>query len=235
MHKILMAGAAFAALSCATSTAFAAAACAKPQDVATMQTIDVQQSLMVSALNCEEIARYNAFQTQFHKELLNNDKALMTLMRRLKGAKGTAEYHAYKTKAANNAQLHFIADPVGYCASTKQALDLALAADVPQPSLTVLVSAQPIAAENNTYLACGVQMAAGGPSVVPVPMQKPVSVIEAQGLAMVTSPAAGTADPAATGTTVTAANPVVAGAAATTTTTAAPAPAATPAIKGSQD
>ncbi len=176
LAKSLRIGSFALTFSCAAVPVWAAAStsCARPADVTALQSVDVQQQLMVSALDCEELARFNTYQTQFHKDLLANDTALMSFMRRVKGSAGTAEYHAYKTRAANDAQLRYIADPLGYCANAKAALDQALD-PANKPVLAVFVSAQPVI-ESNTFSTCEIQLAgnivSSAPRVVPIPVWK---------------------------------------------------------------
>ena len=176
---------------CAAVPAWAASGtCARSADLTALRAIDVQQQLMVSALNCSEVARYNAFQTRYRNDLLSQDDALLGFMRRIKGARGESAYHAYKTRAANDAQLRFIADPVGYCANTRLELDQALGPDN-RVTLASLVSAQPLTV-SNTYSSCDIQLtgnvAASAPRVVPVPIPKPVEeVLPAQGGGVVVS------------------------------------------------
>jgi hypothetical protein len=197
LAKSLKIGSFALTFSCAAGAAWAAgsSSCARPTDITALQSVDVQQQLMVSALDCSELERFNAYQTTFHKELLANDNALMSFMRRIKGGTaGTAEYHSYKTRAANDAQLRYIADPVGYCANAKTALDQALNPDS-KPLLAVFVSAQPVI-ESEDYTSCDIELAgniaASAPRVVPIPVPKPSddasdagsAVLPAQGSAM---------------------------------------------------
>src|SRR5690348_18232484 len=99
---------------CAVSAAVAGAAdararavrCAMPEEVSAIRVAAVQQELMVAALTCHEVSRYNAFQTGYGPELRNSDAALLRMFRRLYGGRGgEARYHAFKTKLANDSEM----------------------------------------------------------------------------------------------------------------------------------
>src|SRR5262245_22320121 len=124
---MLKSGAIALVLSSLAGSAWAATAvCAKPADIGALQAIAVQQELMVSGLSCDALPRYNAFQTVFQMELRAQDRLLMQFMKRVGGAKGEAQYHAFKTRAANVAQLRYIHDPLGFCSNTAEAFKSAL-------------------------------------------------------------------------------------------------------------
>lgn len=107
--------------------------CAKPAEFAAMQVAAAQQELMVAALTCGDAARadYNAFQTGFNTDLRKSDKTMLTMFRRLMGArKGDAAYNLFKTDLASRAESRRIHHAPNYCAAASHKAKLALA---PQP------------------------------------------------------------------------------------------------------
>lgn len=121
--------------------------CAKPDEVSSIQAAAIQQQLMVAALTCNEIARFNSFQTNFGSELRTSDATLAKMFKRIFGAKqGEAEYHAFKTRLANDSSIRSIHDNVNYC---RQAGALLTAALMPQkPALVTFASAIQVVEES---------------------------------------------------------------------------------------
>jgi hypothetical protein len=114
-------------------------ACVKAEEVFPIDTALIQQELMVAALTCHEVERFNAFQTGYGRELRDTDSRLAHVFHRLYGARGEAAYHAFKTKAANEAEMRSIHNNPGYCAEAGALFSAAL---VPmRPSLVTFVSA----------------------------------------------------------------------------------------------
>ena len=103
--------------------------CVRPIDEMAMRTAALQQQLMVAALSCGEIARYNHFVVSHQGELQRSDKALLVFFKRENGAGGTAEYHAFKTRAANTSALQSAQNGDAYCANARQAFDAAFSQD----------------------------------------------------------------------------------------------------------
>ena len=125
---------------CVNTRAEAAAACANPQDISAVRAAAIQQRLMVAALSCHAIDRYNNFVIAYRKDLQASDVALQTFFRRLNGQKGTADYHAFKTRLANTSSMDSIHDAGGFCASAEAAFDTAL--DGRKASLATFVAGQ---------------------------------------------------------------------------------------------
>src|SRR3954465_4489294 len=103
--KTMRTGATALAISCIAASAPAwaqGAPCARPQEAVALQTAQVQQQLMVAALSCDAIPLYNQFVTAYQKELFAQDKGVQAYFKRLNAKTGTADYHAFKTKMANN-------------------------------------------------------------------------------------------------------------------------------------
>src|ERR1700755_1613493 len=98
---VLMAGNALAASS----------KCAKPDEVTAIQVSAVQQELMVAALTCDQITNFNAFQTGFGAELRASDATLHKMFKRIFGGKaGEDQFHAFKTRMANDSSIRSIHD-----------------------------------------------------------------------------------------------------------------------------
>lgn len=114
--------------------------CANAEEVFPMDTALIQQELMVAALTCHEVERFNAFQRGYGPELRDTDARLARMFARLHGPRrGEAAYHAFKTKAANDAEMRSIHNNPAYCAEAGALLSAAL---VPmKPSLATFVSA----------------------------------------------------------------------------------------------
>ena len=103
-----------------------------PDEVSAVRVAAIQQELMVAALTCHEVSRYNAFQTGYGPELRSSDAALMRMFRRLYGGhRGEAQYHAFKTKLANDSEMRSIHDNPGYCQEAGTMFTTALAGERP--------------------------------------------------------------------------------------------------------
>ena len=126
---VLMAGNALAASS----------KCAKPDEVTAIQVSAVQQELMVAALTCDQITNFNAFQTGFGAELRASDATLHKMFKRIFGGKaGEDQFHAFKTRMANDSSIRSIHDNVGYCKEANTVFASALAPS--KPTLAAFVS-----------------------------------------------------------------------------------------------
>lgn len=121
--------------------------CAKPDEVSAIQAAAIQQQLMVAALTCNEIARFNSFQTNFGPELRTSDATLAKMFKRLYGARqGESEYHAFKTRLANDSSIKSIHDNVNYCQRTGSLLSAALMPA--KPTLVTFVSVVQVVEES---------------------------------------------------------------------------------------
>ena len=97
---------------------------------------------MVAALSCNAIPLYNQFVTAYQKDLFASDKALQAYFRRLNAKTGTADYHAFKTRLANNSSRTSIAHMGTYCEKAQAMFQEALA-PANRPTLTTFISSQP--------------------------------------------------------------------------------------------
>jgi hypothetical protein len=156
------------------STAIAApgAKCANPEEVSAIQTAAIQQELMVAALTCNEIDHFNAFQTGFNKELRTSDATLEHMFKRLfGGVSGEAQYHAFKTRLANDSSMRSIHNNVDYCQEARQVFSAALVSD--KPALAVFVATIPVTDESPVN-SCEIRVA-GGLSNLPAASAPPPS------------------------------------------------------------
>jgi hypothetical protein len=148
-----------AGLMASTAIAAPAAKCAKPVEVSAIQTAAIQQELMVAALTCNEIDHFNAFQTGFNKELRESDATLENMFKRLfGGAKGEAQYHAFKTRLANDSSIRSIHDNVDYCQEARQVFAAALVPN--KPGLADFVATVPVTDESPVN-SCEIRVAGG--------------------------------------------------------------------------
>jgi hypothetical protein len=154
----------------AASAAGAAPKCAKRDEVTAIQAAAIQQELMVAALTCKEIQHFNNFQTSFSAELRRSDAALQHMFRRLYGGRGDTEYHAFKTRLANNSSIRSIHDNAGYCHDAGVVFEAALIDD--KPSLASFVSGIDVT-ERGPVDSCDIRvdvnLAAAIPTVAPRP------------------------------------------------------------------
>jgi hypothetical protein len=143
MSKFSRIGAASLALSFIAGGAMAqGASCARPLEAAALHTASVQQQLMVAALSCNAIPLYNQFVTMYQKDLFAADKNLQAYFKRLDAAKGTSNYHAYKTKLANQSSRTSIAHMTNYCDAAQAMFQVALD-PVNKTTLATFISTQP--------------------------------------------------------------------------------------------
>ena len=177
MRKNIRTAIAAAAVTCMTANAWAAAAnCARQQDIDAMKTAAVQQKLMVAALSCNAVARYNQFVTSFQRELQASDRALQNFFRRLNPRNGTADYHAFKTRQANAASMTSIQHITNFCNDAQNIFNTAL--DSGQQTFPAFLVTQPYVTDAR-YDECPLQVAGGiafdaePPGAAPLPRSKP--------------------------------------------------------------
>lgn len=142
-------GYAVLALALLSGSAWAAASCARPQEVAALRTAALQQHLMVAALTCHDVVAYNRFVISHQSELRNSDRALMNYFLRQNGHGGDDAYNAYKTVLANDSSLLSLHDS-RFCANAKATFELTLDRNTP---LAELAQERPSAVETG-YVSC---------------------------------------------------------------------------------
>lgn len=192
-----------------TGTAMARQKCARPNEVTAIQVAAIQQELMVAALTCHDVTSFNAFQTSYAKELRRSDRRLHHMFRRLFGSRGTRQYHAFKTRLANNSSIRSIRDNANYCKEAKLVFAAALTPE--KPTLANFVSGVTVH-DDSPVNSCDIRVASGlagakaVPNVVPRPNPlrvaalapaTPVSVIPASTAADASPHAAAPVAPAA--------------------------------------
>jgi hypothetical protein len=161
--------------------------CAKQSEVVAIAASAVQQQLMVAALTCSMIDSFNHFQTSFATELRASDRTLLNMFRRLYGGHGDAEYHAFKTRLANNSEMRSIHGNQDFCSAAKSVFAAAFAPL--KPTLGDFVSGVPVQDASpvdscELTVATGLQGAKAVPAILPRP--KPLQFEEAS----LTAPAA---------------------------------------------
>ena len=112
--------------------------CASSTEVTAIAATSIQQELMVAALTCNQVPNFNAFQTSFGPELRASDRSLLRMFQRLYGARGSAEYHGFKTRLANDSEIRSIHGNSDFCTAASLVFSAALASN--KPSLSDFVS-----------------------------------------------------------------------------------------------
>jgi hypothetical protein len=141
MKRILASTLALVAFAASSADAWASThACIAARDATSLEVAAVQQQLMVAALTCQDTPRYNQFVTSYQPELQASDANLMAFFKHR--GQGSAGYHAFKTRLANEASLRSSHSPEGYCQAANSAFDDALSGN---KSLDIFVAAQPMA------------------------------------------------------------------------------------------
>ena len=181
MGRAIGAGCAvLAALAVAGGAEAGALKCAKPQEVTAIQAAAVQQELMVAALTCHDVPNFNSFQTSFNSELRASDNTLLAMFHRLYGyRKGEVEYHAFKTRLANDSSMRAIHNSVEYCQEASNAFAAALTPD--KPTLATFVEGVQVV-DQSPFDSCEIRVASGlkgtgVPKIVPRP--NPVRIAQA--------------------------------------------------------
>lgn len=169
-----------AALAVAGGAEAGALKCAKPAEVTAIQAAAVQQELMVAALTCHDVPNFNSFQTSFNRELRSSDNTLLGMFHRLYGfRRGEVEYHAFKTRLANDSSMRAIHNSLEYCQEASTAFAAALAPD--KPTLATFVEGVKVE-DTSPVDSCEIRVASGLkgaaiPKIVPRP--NPIRVAQA--------------------------------------------------------
>jgi len=114
-------GAAVLAVNCVIASA-GSADCVNREDMSALRTAAMQQELMVAALTCHDVRRYNRFVVSHQGELVDSDNRLKAFFIQ-RG--GEARYHTFKTELANDASLRSIRETQSFCADARDRFDLA--------------------------------------------------------------------------------------------------------------
>jgi hypothetical protein len=113
----------------------AAAPCAKPVDVTALDVASLKSKLMVTALTCNEQARYNDFVQRFRSDLMTHERALHAYFVRLFGGRAQREHDDYITSLANTQSQNGIRQGTLFCqrnvGTFTEVLALTKGADLP--------------------------------------------------------------------------------------------------------
>ncbi len=156
MKSLVKKGAAVLMLTCMTTNVMAAtqAGCAHPNEMAAVKAAAIQQRLMVAALTCNATPRYNKFVVSYQKDLQASDHELENFFRRLHGKSGTEQYHAFKTRLANESSMASIHDFAGYCDSAQRMFEEAQA----MPTLSAFMANRETPADSSFDLCPAVEV-----------------------------------------------------------------------------
>jgi hypothetical protein len=163
-------GAIALAVMTAATGAIGAPRCASSDEVTAIQAAAIQQQLMVAALTCNQIEHFNAFQTSYNKELRRSDASLQRMFHRLYAGRGEAEYHAFKTRLANDSSIRSIHDNQNYCRSADMVFSAALISD--KPTLASFVSGIEVV-EQGPIDSCDLTVAVNFQGAIPTVVPKP--------------------------------------------------------------
>lgn len=156
-----------AILAAGSTSAWGTPKCERPEEMTAIQVSAVQQELMVAALTCNEIEHFNAFQTGFAPELRTWDARLMKMFQRLFGYRqGQGQYHAFKTRLANNSSMRSIHNNPDFCHEAAQFFAAALTSQ--RPTLEAFVSGIPVI-DQGPVNSCEIRVANGLPGAKAVP------------------------------------------------------------------
>ncbi len=133
-------GAALLATNWTVATAWGAD-CVGSDDMSALRTAAIQQELMVAALTCYDIARYNRFVLSRQAELIDSDNRLKAFFVLRNASSGEARYNTFKTELANASSLRSIRETASFCAHASAEFDLAAR----QMNLAAFVGMQPLA------------------------------------------------------------------------------------------
>jgi hypothetical protein len=201
MGRLTSAGLIALATGLLATSAFArsgAQKCAQPDEISAIQAAAIQQELMVAALTCDQITNFNTFQVNFGPELRSSDAKLEHMFKRLFGAgAGEAQYHAFKTRMANDSSINSIHDNATYCHTASTVFAAALTPA--KPALTDFVAGIPVT-EASPVDSCEIRVAnglAGASAQVIVPKPNPLR-LAAMDAPMTQMPAPAAVAPVAT-------------------------------------
>ncbi|MBM3950159.1 MAG: hypothetical protein FJ311_01740 [Rhodospirillales bacterium] len=103
-----------------------ASVCLRPGDEAALNSKALQSELMVSALACEEAARYNTWVRRFQAEIAANGVVLKRIFRQAYGTAGDTRLGQFVTALANEAATRSAVEKTDFCVGTARVLDRVL-------------------------------------------------------------------------------------------------------------
>jgi hypothetical protein len=95
--------------------------CGTSQESAAIEAEIMKQRLMVAAFVCHAHEYYNDFILSYRDDLIAADAKLKNYFVRRYGPEGELDYHAFKTRLANDSMRESIKDNGGYCEIAKDA------------------------------------------------------------------------------------------------------------------
>jgi hypothetical protein len=111
------------ALALAAGSDAHAAVCLRPGEEPALNSKALQSELMVSALACEEAARYNAWVRRFEAEIAANGAVLKQIFRQAYGKAAETRLGQFVTALANEAATRSAAEKGLFCISVARVLD----------------------------------------------------------------------------------------------------------------
>jgi hypothetical protein len=122
------------ALSAIGSDAEATAICTQLQDAVAVRAAAVQQEMMVAALTCHDIEKYNRFVNIHQRELQQSEAVLMNFFVRQSALTGFGDYNLFKTELANASSLRSVRDGL-FCRRVDANFDAAFGRNEPLAQL----------------------------------------------------------------------------------------------------
>jgi hypothetical protein len=116
------------------------AECVNRENLSALRTAAMQQELMVAALSCHDVSRYNHFVIAHQAELIDSDARLKSFFVGHNARSGEASYHTFKTELANSASLRSIRESDSFCSDARAKFDVASRS----MNLSAFVAAQPL-------------------------------------------------------------------------------------------
>lgn len=90
-----------AAVSLLTTQAHAQLDCLRPQERSVVDVAALRSELMVLATGCHQDERYNAFIRKFQPDLMNNEREVNDMFKRMYGKRAQQEHDRFVTELAN--------------------------------------------------------------------------------------------------------------------------------------
>lgn len=97
-----------------------------PSHTMALSVRTLQSDLMVSALSCNERARYNSFAVNFRGKLKDHGGVLKSYFNDVYGGKAKSELNSYVTDLANFAAIRHATDASNFCGGADKAFDALL-------------------------------------------------------------------------------------------------------------
>ena len=116
----------------AMAEAARASVCLRPGEEAALQSKALQSELMVSALACDEAARYNAWARKFESELVASGATLKRIFRIAYGTAGDTRLGQFVTALANDAAGRSASQKTTFCAVTARVFERVLPMNAPE-------------------------------------------------------------------------------------------------------